>query len=54
MSILPQATDFMMMSMPLISGNDAVSAMYDKESVAGGSRAKPLSSYEDDDDEEDY
>ncbi|TNV71969.1 hypothetical protein FGO68_gene13874 [Halteria grandinella] len=63
MSVLPQATDFMMMNMPLIGQGNSTgqlnggtsSPQYDSEQVAGGNRARPLTQrVEDDEDEDDY
>lgn len=66
MSVLPQATEFMMLSMPLIGGSSADSfgakkpdAQYDPDMIAGGDRGKPLTVKgkqpdDEDDDEDEY
>ena len=64
MSILPQATDFMMLSMPLLGGADQSmsqafgGAQYDQNQIAGGHGARPLTQKglvtEEDEDEDDY
>jgi hypothetical protein len=54
MSILPQATDFMMLNMPLMLGGDHQKpAQYDSSQVAGGDRNRPLTVKGEEEEEED-
>ena len=54
MSILPQATDFMMLNMPLMLGGDHQKpAQYDSSQVAGADRNRPLTVKGEEEEEED-